>query len=286
MLLASLPPAGGSAFAVTMTADQDAGTLFSRTALVTAASEGLGFACALHLAKAGYRVAICGRRLDVLSRARAKIEQGAGIDVFAVRADLTKPKQIDTLVEKAYRRLGRLDVLVANPGGHLPYGGLEELTEAQWYEAFELIVMSAVRLARQTVPLMRAQGGGDIVFITSSTVREPPQHLLLSNALQTGVAGLAKTLSRTLAPQNIRVNVVAPGYFDTGRVRRRIDEVVERKQVQRDSAALHVAGEVPLGRIGTADELAELVTFLASRRAAYLTGATILIDGGSSHGVF
>lgn len=270
----------------TMTDERDKRTLSARTALVTAASEGLGFACALNLAEAGCRVAICGRRLDVLNRARAEIERRAGNGVLAVQADLTKPKQIDTLVEKTYRRLGRLDVLVVNPGGHVPYGGLDELTEKQWYEAFELFVMSAVRLARQTVPLMRTQGGGDIVFITSSTLREPPQHLLLSNALQTGVAGLAKTLSRTLAPDNIRVNVVAPGYFDTGRVRQRIDEIVERERLPRGSAALQVAGEVPLGRIGTADELAELVTFLASRRAAYLTGATIVIDGGSSHGVF
>lgn len=259
--------------------------LGGKVALVTAASEGLGFACALRLAEAGCRVAICGRRPDVLERARAKIERCTGRSVCAIPADLTRPEQIDAFVQEAYHRLGRLEVLVANPGGHIPYGGLEVLTEEQWYQAFDLILMSAVRLARLTVPLMRAQGAGDIVFITSSTVREPAPHLLLSNALQAGVAGLAKTLSRSLAPANIRVNVVAPGYFDTGRVRRRIDEIVERERVPRESAARQVAGEIPLGRIGAADELAELVTFLVSRRAAYLTGATIQIDGGSSRGL-
>ena len=207
------------------------------------------------------------------------------MDVLAVRADLTNPDQIDALIEQTHRRFGRLDLLVANPGGHLPYGGLE-LTERQWYAAFDLIIMSAVRLVRNVVPLMKAQGSGDIVFITSSTMREPVEHLLLSNTLQTGVAGLAKTLARTLGPDNIRVNVVAPGYFDTGRVRRRVDEIVERDGLPRDSAALRVAGDVPLKRIGAAGELAELVAFLAGRRSEYLTGATIVIDGGSSRSIF
>jgi len=256
-----------------------------KTGLVTGASEGLGFACALQLAREGCRVAICGRRPDVLDRARAEIERDSGMDVLAVRADLTNPDQIDALIQQTHRRFGRLDLLVANPGGHLPYGGLE-LTERQWYAAFDLIIMSAVRLVRNVVPLMKAQGSGDIVFITSSTMREPVEHLLLSNTLQTGDAGLAKTLARTLGPDNIRVNVVAPGYFDTGRVQRRVNEIVEREGLPRDSAALRVAGDVPLKRIGAAGELAELVAFLAGRRSEYLTGATIVIDGGSSRSIF
>ena len=260
--------------------------LREKVALVTASSEGLGFACALRLAEAGCQVAICGRRPDVLERARAEIERRTERPVTAIPADLTKPEQIDALFQEVPRRLRRLDVLIANPGGHVPYGGLEDLTEEQWYQAFELLLMSAVRLSRLAVPLMRAQGAGDIIFITSSTVREPPQHLLLSNALQAAVTGLAKTLSRSLASDNIRVNVVAPGYFETGRVRRRIDDIVEREHVPRQSAALQVAGDVPLGRIGTAGELAELVTFLVSRRAGFLTGATIQIDGGSGHSLF
>jgi 3-oxoacyl-[acyl-carrier protein] reductase len=256
--------------------------LRGKAALVTASSEGLGFACALRLAEAGCRVIICARRTNVLERARAQIERRAGTAVHGIQADLTKPDQIDALVTQAHGYLGRLDILVANPGGHVPYGGLEELTDEQWHGAFELLLMSAVRLSRRIAPLMRAQGIGDIVFLTSSTVREPPAHLLLSNALQAGVAGLAKTLSRALAPHDIRVNVVAPGYFDTGRVRRRIDEIVERDRVPRGQAALQVASDVPLGRIGNAEELAELVVFLVSRRAAYLTGTTIQIDGGGN----
>lgn len=256
--------------------------LRGKVALVTASSEGLGFACALRLAEAGCRVIMCARRANVLERARAEIEQRTGAAVHAIQADLTRPDQIDALVTQAHGHLGRLDILVTNPGGHVPYGGLGDLSDEQWHDAFDLLLMSAVRLARRVVPLMREQGMGDIVFLTSSTVREPPAHLLLSNALQAGVTGLAKTLSRTLAPDDIRVNVVAPGYFDTGRVRRRIDDIVERDRVPRVQAAVQVAGDIPLGRIGRAEELAELVVFLVSRRAAYLTGATIQIDGGGT----
>jgi len=170
--------------------------------------------------------------------------------------------------------------------GHVSYGDLGDLEERDWYAAFELVLMSAVRLSRLVVPHMRAQGMGDMVFITSGTVREPAPRLVLSNVMRAGVAALAKSLSRELAPHNIRVNVVAPGYFDTGRVRRRIDEIARREGVAREAAALTVAGDVPVGRIGVADELAEVVVFLAGRRAAFLTGSTIQIDGGSARGLF
>jgi 3-oxoacyl-[acyl-carrier protein] reductase len=255
--------------------------LRGKAALVTAASEGLGLACAVRLAEAECRVAICGRHRDALDRARAEIERRTGVEVVGVPADLTDLEAIERCVRLVAERFGRLDVLVANTG-HIAYGGLEDLSEDHWHEAFELILMSAVRLSRLVVPRMRAQGTGDIVFITSAVVREPSPRLLLSNVMRVGVAALAKTLSRDLAPHNIRVNAVAPGYFDTGRVRKRIDETAERDGTSREAAARAIAGDTPMGRIGRAEELAELVVFLASRRAAFLTGATIQIDGGSS----
>lgn len=257
--------------------------LQGKAALVTAASEGLGLACAVRLAEAGCRVAICGRRPDALDRAREEIERRAGAadEVLSVPADLTNPEALERCVALAGERFGRLDILIVN-SGHIAYGGLEDLSEAHWHEAFDLILMSAVRLSRLVVPRMRAQGSGDIVFITSAVVREPSPRLLLSNVMRVGVAALAKTLSRDLAPHNIRVNVVAPGYFDTGRVRKRIDEMAEREGTPREEAARQIAGDTPMGRIGQAEELAELVAFLASRRSGFLTGATIQIDGGSS----
>jgi 3-oxoacyl-[acyl-carrier protein] reductase len=259
--------------------------LRDRVVLITAASEGLGFACALRLAEAGYRVAICGRRPTALEAARAAIEQQTGADVQAVPADVTHPAELEGLVRETIGRFDRLDVLVVNTG-HVSYGDLGDLEEREWYAAFELVLMSAVRLSRLVVPHMRARGMGDIVFITSATVKEPSPRLVLSNVMRAGVAALAKSLSRELAPHDIRVNVVAPGYFDTGRVRRRIDEIAAREQVTREVAALRVAGDVPLGRIGVADELAEVVAFLVSRRAAFMTGSTIQIDGGSARGLF
>jgi 3-oxoacyl-[acyl-carrier protein] reductase len=253
--------------------------------MVTAASEGLGYACALRLAEAGCRIAICGRRANVLDAARAAIQRRAGGEVCALPADLTQPDQIDAFVRHATARFERVDILVVNTG-HIPYGGLHDLHERDWYAAFELILMSAVRLTRLVTPLMRGQGSGDIVFITSAVVKEPAPRLLLSNVMRAGVSALAKSLSRELAPDNIRVNNVAPGYFDTGRVRRRIDEVAQRDGVPRAAATRTVAGDVPAGRIGAPEELAELVCFLATRRAGFVTGATVPIDGGSGHGLF
>lgn len=131
-----------------------------------------------------------------------------------------------------------------------------------------------------------AHGSGDIVFTTPAVVKEPAPQLLLSNVMRAGVTALAKSLSRELAPYNIRVNSVAPGYFDTGRVRRRVDEIAQRDGVPREVATRIVAGDIVAGRIGAPEELAELVCFLATRRAGFVTGATVQIDGGSSRGLF
>ncbi|HLJ20174.1 MAG TPA: SDR family oxidoreductase, partial [Stellaceae bacterium] len=173
-----------------------------------------------------------------------------------------------------------IDILVIN-SGHSPYGGLDELSEPQWYEAFELLLLSAVRLARLVLPSMRANKQGDIVFLGSSSVREPPPHHLLSTVMRLGVAGFAKTLSREVARDNIRVNHISPGYFDTGRIRDRIDSLAKEKSISRAEATAQVTGALPLGRIGTAEELAELVAFVVSRRAGFLVGSNITIDGGS-----
>lgn len=258
--------------------------LDGKVALVTAASEGLGLACARRLAEAGCAVAVCARSQEGLDRARAELEGHAARPVLAARADLTQAADLGRLVETVERRLGGLDVLVVN-SGHIPYGGLEDFDDDQWYEAFDLLLMSAVRLARLAVPAMRRRGGGDIVFIGSSTVREPRPHLLLSTVMRLGVAGLAKTMARSLAGQNIRVNVVSPGLFDTGRVRRRIDELAAGQGRSRAEVVAEFADEVPQRRIGAAEELAELVAFVASRRAGFMTGAAITIDGGSDRSI-
>lgn len=259
--------------------------LQDRVALITAASEGLGFACALKLANAGCKVAICARREDLLEKAKKTIASETKAEVLAVKADLVKGEDLKTLVSTVQQRFNRIDILVGN-SGHIPYGSLFETTESDWYHAFDLLLMSMVRLSRLVIPLMQKQKKGDIVFLSSSVAKEPAPHLLLSNVFRIGVVALAKSLSQDFAKENIRVNAVTPGYFDTGRVRRRIDDLMEKKSLSRMDAAREIAGDIPMGRIGTAEELAELVAFLASRRCGFLTGSTIQIDGGKAHGIF
>lgn len=258
--------------------------LDGKVALVTASSEGLGFACAARLAAEGCGVALCGRRPDKLETARAKLAQ-QGRDALAIAADLTDPDAIYRLVEQTKACFGRIDILVVN-SGHVDYGGLENLTDEQWQSAYNLLVMSAVRTTRAVIPVMRANRGGDIVILSSSTAREPPADMILSSVMRLGVIGLARTLARSLASDNIRVNVVAPGYFDTGRVNRRVRALMAAKGVTHAEAAADVSGGVPVGRLGAPEELAELVAFVASRKAGFMTGAMMTIDGGGTRAVF
>jgi 3-oxoacyl-[acyl-carrier protein] reductase len=259
--------------------------LQDRVALITAASEGLGFACALKLANAGCKVAICARREDLLEKAKKTIASETKAEVLAVKADLVKGEDLKTLVSTVQQRFNRIDILVGN-SCHIPYGSLFEITESDWYQAFDLLLMSMVRLSRLVIPLMKAQKKGNIVFLTSSVAKEPAPHLLLSNVFRVGVVALAKSLSQRFAADNIRVNAVTMGYFDTGRVQKRVDDLVKQKGIPRKDAAREIAGDIPLGRIGTAEECADLVAFLVSRRSEFLTGSTIQIDGGKAHGIF
>jgi 3-oxoacyl-[acyl-carrier protein] reductase len=258
--------------------------LDGKVALVTAASEGLGYACAQRLADEGCAVAICGRRPGVLEQARAKLSQGAR-RVFALSADLTDASAVETLVGRVHAQFGRIDILVVN-SGHVDYGGLEDLTDVQWQHAYDLLLMSVVRLTRACIPAMRVNRIGDIVILGSATVKEPPPHLVLSNVMRLGVAGLVKTLARSLAPDNIRVNLVAPGFFDTGRVNQRIQTLMHEKGMTQEKAAAAVVGDLPLGRVGSSEELANLVAFVASRKAGFMTGSMIAIDGGGTRALF
>ncbi len=255
--------------------------LCGKAVLVTAGSEGLGLACATRFAREGCRVAIAARRAARLTAAGAALRAAGAAEVATLAAELRDADQAASLVARATERLGALDILVVN-SGHVAYGGLADLGDAEWHDAFDLLLMSAVRLARAVVPAMRAAGGGDIVFLSSASIRSAPEHLLASTVMRLGVAGLARSLARTLAPENIRVNVIAPGYFDTGRVRRRIDALIDAEGLSRPEAARRIAGEVPQGRIGAAAELAELVAFVTSRRTPFLTGEVIAVDGGAT----
>jgi 3-oxoacyl-[acyl-carrier protein] reductase len=254
--------------------------LKGKVALVTAASEGLGFACASRLAAEGCAVAICGRREDALEQARGKLSR-EGHQILAVAGDVAIAGDVERIAARVLSHFGRIDILVVN-SGHVDYGGFDDLTDDQWEAAYNLLLMSVVRLTRLCLPSMRANGGGDIVYLGSATTKEPPPHLLLSTVMRLGVAGLAKTLSRSLAPDNIRLNLVAPGYFDSGRVQKRVRALMSDQGVSQSAAQTHVSGGLPLGRIGNPDELAALVAFVVSRQAGFMTGATLSIDGGGT----
>ena len=253
--------------------------LAGKRALVTAASQGLGLAIATRLAQGGCHVAICARGLATLDEAADSIAKHTSRRPVPLQADLAVPEQVEALAGRAAAALGGLDILIVN-SGHIPYGGMEDLSDDDWYGAFELLLMSAVRLVRAAVPTMRQAGGGSIVFIGSSSVRRPPPQLLLSSVMRLGVTGLAKTLARSLAAENIRVNVAAPGYFATGRVQRRIAEHVAGGMTGA-AAMREIAGDIPMQRVGEAAELAELVAFLAGGKAGFMTGSHVVLDGGA-----
>jgi 3-oxoacyl-[acyl-carrier protein] reductase len=237
--------------------------LKERVAIVAASSRGLGRACALELAREGAHVIICARDEAQLTATANEIQASTGAEVLPVTVDLTDASQIQDLADKALHRYGRIDVLVTNNGGP-PAGFFDDLDDGAWFEAHQLTLLSAVRLIRAVLPAMRAQRWGRIINITSVSVKQPIDNLLLSNVYRPGVVGLAKTLSTQLAADGITVNNVAPGYTRTDRVlelarARAADEGKTVEEIVADTTA-----SFPMKRMGESEELAALVAFLAS----------------------
>jgi 3-oxoacyl-[acyl-carrier protein] reductase len=263
--------------------------LQDKIALVTAASKGLGKAVALRLAQEGAHVAICARGEEHLTRTAAEIEATTGRQVLAVPADVSDPAAADALVEATVKRFGRIDILVTNAGGPSP-GQFLDLTLQDWEAALHLTLMSAVRLCYAVVPVMKEQGGappggGSILAMTSITVKQPLPNLILSNSLRLGVVGLIKTLADELAPFGIRVNAICPGWTRTARVGQLLRDRAERNATTPEEEAAKIAAAIPLGRLGTPEEFAAAAAFLVSPAASYITGVSLLVDGGMYRGV-
>jgi len=254
-----------------------------KVALVCAASKGLGRASAEALARDGVRVAICSRGGPALTAAAAAI-QAAGGEALPIEADLRRAEDVTRAIETTVAAFGGLDILVTNSGGP-PSGPFMALDEAAWIDAIDSLLLSVVRLCRGAIPHMKARGGGRIINITSISVKQPIEGLVLSNALRAAVAGLAKTLSVELAPHNILVNCVAPGYTRTDRVVELANATAAREGITPAQAEQRIVDRIPLGRMGTAEEFAAVVAFLASPAASFVTGVTLPVDGGWTRGI-
>jgi 3-oxoacyl-[acyl-carrier protein] reductase len=242
--------------------------LDGRTAIVCGASSGMGLAIAEALAGEGANVAMFARRRDVLER------EAERIGGLAVRGDVTVPADLERLVERTLEAFGGIDILVLNSGGPPP-GTASAIDDGSAEAAFELLLLSVIRLTRLCLPHVRRSPAGRIVAITSTAVKEPLTGLALSSSLRPGVVGYLKALANELGPEGITVNCVAPGSIDTARL----------KQLYPDGPTPASLESIPLRRWGQPSEFADVVCFLASDRGAYVSGATIPVDGGSTRGL-
>ena len=258
--------------------------LRDRAALVAASSRGLGKAIGFELAREGARVAICARGREQLEATAREIRQVTGAEVLAVVADVSQAEDCQRLVEAAGERFGGVDILVTNAAGP-PAGYFLDFEDEDWRAAAELTLMSAVRLIRLVLPSMRDRGWGRIINMTSISVKQPIDDLILSNSIRAAVVGMAKTIAPQFAAQGITVNNVCPTYALTERVENLARARAEREGISYDEALDAYRKQIPARRLGKPEEIAALVAFLASERAAFITGTTIQIDGGSYRGL-
>jgi 3-oxoacyl-[acyl-carrier protein] reductase len=253
--------------------------LTGRIALVSGASRGLGRAAAAALAAEGARVAIVARQEAMLTEAAASIARETGSEVVPIVCDVSKAAEAREAVRRTARQFGGLDVLVTNAGGPRA-GTFDTLGEDDWLQAVDLTLMSVVRMSMEAVPLMRKRGGGRIIHITSVSVKQPVDNLMLSNSLRPAVVGFAKSLATELASDKILVNCVAPGYTRTDRVIELTRAIASREGTAADVVEQRLVAQIPMRRLGEPHELASLIVFLASQRASYITGTTLQVDGG------
>ncbi|HET7658717.1 MAG TPA: SDR family oxidoreductase [Bacillales bacterium] len=254
--------------------------LKGKSVVITAASKGLGKATAKQFAFEGAHVLISSRNEEELKKTVQEIqsETGNGSVAYAV-CDITKSEDIERMVEKAVQLYGTVDVLVNNAGGP-PGGGFDKIQDEDWQKAFELNLLSFVRNIRCVLPHMRENGGGRIINFASSSIKQPIDNLILSNTFRAGITGLSKSLSQELGNDKILINTIGPGRIATDRVRQLDEAKAERLNKTVDQVKQESEQSIPIGRYGKPDEFARVVVFLCSEANTYLTGQSLLVDGG------
>jgi len=253
--------------------------LKGKVAIVAASSKGMGKAAAMGLAAEGARVTMLARNETDLNTAAEQIREKFRAEVLDIPADVSKYDDVKRVVRETVGRWGTVNILVNNAGGPPP-GGFDDIDDAGWQVAFELTLLSVVRLVREVRPHMRRAGGGAIINLQSTSVKVPLDNLILSNAIRSGVIGLAKSLSRELAKDKIRVNNVLPGAILTDRLHYFIGAQAEKFGKTFEEIRHTWETDIPLGHLGDPEDVANMIVFLASDRARYVTGVTVQVDGG------
>jgi 3-oxoacyl-[acyl-carrier protein] reductase len=258
--------------------------LRKKVAIVTAASKGLGKATAFALAKEGARLVICSRNKAEIEATAKEIRQKTKATVVPVVADVAQPAQLKRLVSIARKRFGTVHILVSNAGGP-PHADLLKSTDEEWLLGVELTLLSTVRLLRLVLPMMVRQKWGRIITITSITAKQPIDELLISSTLRPGILGLTKVASNTFARNNITVNTVCPGFILTDRQKELMKARSQKDKLTMDEYLSKMSGTIPAGRLGTPEEVGNVIAFLASVPASYINGVNLLIDGGLAKGI-
>ncbi|ADK83033.1 SDR family oxidoreductase [Sediminispirochaeta smaragdinae] len=258
--------------------------LKGKTLFIAAASRGLGFATAMAAAKEGAKVVIGSRDEDAIQAAAKKITKESGVTCIGLPLEMREYASIRRWIGEGTKAAGAVNGLLVNAGGPPP-GGFSDFSDEDWQDAFELTLLSSIRLIREAVEHF-ASGGGGILTVTSSSIKEPIANLILSNVMRSGVASLVKSLSRELAPRKIRVNNIIPGYFDTDRLRKLDENAAEIEDIPVDAMRQKRQTQIPAGRYGEPEEFGAAAAFLLSPAASYVTGHSFTIDGGAMHTVW